>query len=228
MEPNKLDAFDLELSEAAAQRSQAWRDVRAGKFTASEIFKLLTEPKSKADKEAGNWSQGAMTYIITKVAEELTGQVHQQSNAYPLVYGIDMEPLAKEYFTNLTGKEVSYSGFKIFNPHSGGSPDGFVDNDAIIEIKCPFNSANQIEYLSLKSPADLASGYPEYWWQMQANMIFNNRAKTYFVTYDPRFTADKHKMKILEVPAVPEDQDFMLKKLMKAIEEKLKLIQLLS
>ena len=62
---------------------------------------------------------------------------------------------------------------------------------------------------------------------MQANMIFNKRDKTYFVAYDPRFP-DKYKMKILEVFASPEDQNTLLEKLGKAIEEKLRIIQQLA
>jgi len=155
-----MDAFEEELAEAATQRSDAWRDVRAGRFTASEIFKLMGDPRSKEARAAGEWSETATTYILTKVAEELTGQVHQASNAFPLVYGTDMEPQAKEYFTTVTGKEIKFAGFKLFTDHSGGSPDGYVDDDAILEIKCPFNSANQINYLRLKTETVQANRFP--------------------------------------------------------------------
>lgn len=223
-----MDAFDIEMAEAAEQRSEAWRDVRAGRFTASEIFKLMTDPRSKEAREKGEWSDGAMTYILTKVAEDLTGQVHQASNAYPMVYGTDMEPLAKEYFTLITGKEVKFAGFKTFTEHAGGSPDGYVDEDAIIEIKCPFNSANQINYLRLKSQTDLFVEFPEYWWQCQANMAFNRLTKCYFVTYDPRFKDDNHKLKILELQSDVNDQERMLARLDKAIETKLDIIKSLT
>jgi hypothetical protein len=228
MEPNikLLDAFEIELAEAAQQRSQAWRDIRAGKFTASENYKLMGEPRSKAAREAGEWSDTAMTYINTKVAEEMTGQVHQNSAAYPMVWGEDMEPLAKEHFTKVTGEEVRYSGFKMFNPHAGGSPDGFVW-DALIEIKCPFNSANHIEYLKLLKGIEIKEAYPEYWWQMQTNMLFNDMDRCYFVAFDPRFP-EKQKMKIVEVYKDVDDQMRFVKKLTLAIEEKLRLIKLLA
>lgn len=223
-----LDAFDLELAEAHGQRTQEWKDIRAGKFTASEIYKLLTEPRAKADREAGIWSQGAMTYIVTKVAEELTGQVHTSSSAAPLVWGEEMEPQAKDFFTKVTGHEIAHCGFKLFNEHSGGSSDGMVDDGSLIEIKAPYNSANQVEYLNLKKGIEIAWAYPEYWWQMQANMLFNNVSKTYFVTYDPRFISTNHKMKVLDVYANVDDQDLLLKKLTKAIDEKIKIVKSLS
>lgn len=228
MEPRikDMDQFDRELAEAAQQRSQAWRDIRAGKFTASEIWKLMGDPRSKAAKEAGEWSETAQTYINTKVAEELTGQVHQASSAYPMVWGEDTEPLAKEHFTIITGKEVKHSGFKIFNLHAGGSPDGFVD-DGLIEIKCPFNSGNHVEYLKLVKGIEIRESYPEYWWQMQANLLFNSKNLCYFAAFDPRFP-EAQKMKIVEVHAHPEDQNRMAVRLHKAIDTKLEILKLIT
>lgn len=234
MEPRtkEMDAFDIELAEASGQRSQAWRDIRAGKFTASEIWKLMGEPRSKAAKEAGGWSDDASTYINTKVAEEMTGHCSEVTS-HAIEWGMDLEPVAKEHFTIVTGKQVKYSGFKVFNPHAGGSPDGFVEfshsnqNEALIEIKCPYNSGNQVEYLKLKEGIEIKEEYPKFWWQMQANMLFNSISMCYFVTFDPRFP-EKQKMKIVEVYADLEDQNRMVKKLALAIEEKLRIIKLLS
>lgn len=227
MEPRtkEMDAFDLELAEASGQRTQAWRDVRAGKFTASEIHKLMGDPRSKAAKEAGEWSDAANTYINTKVAEELTGHCEQaRSNA--IEWGEELEPVAKEYFTLITGKPVKFAGFKIFNQHAGGSPDGFIDG-GIIEIKCPYNSGNQVEYLKLTKGIEIQAEYPEYWWQMQANMLFNSVNMCLFVTFDPRFP-EKQKMHIVEVHADLDDQNRMAKRLHLAIEHKLNLIKKLT
>lgn len=234
MEPRakEMDAFDIELAEASGQRSQAWRDVRAGKFTASEMWKLMGEPRSKAAKEAGGWSDEASTYINTKVAEEITGHCDQARSA-AIEWGEDLEPVAKEHFTVVTGMQVKYLGFKMFNPHAGGSPDGFVDDPefmeikSLIEIKCPYNSGNQVEYLKLFMGNQIKEDYPKFWWQMQANMLFNSMGKCYFVTFDPRFP-EKQKMKIVEVYADLDDQNKMVKKLMLAIEEKLRIIKLLT
>lgn len=222
-----MDQFDIELANASEQRSQVWRDARCGKFTASELFKLMTEPRSKADKEAGKFSVGAMTYIKTKVAEELTGLVHQESNAYPLVYGQDMEVNAKEYLRNIKGYDIKEVGFVPFTDHAGGSPDGHIGDDEVLEIKCPFNSANHIEYLTWKTPEDMLDVKPEYFYQIHANMFFAKRTVGRFVSFDPRMP-DKHKCFELLIHSDISIKQMIADKLERAIEEKLRIIKLLN
>src|SRR5688572_26182164 len=80
------------------QGTDEWDEVRRGRFTSSEMYKLLTPPKTKAAQEAGKLSETALTYINVKVAETITGQKKQDSYAFPLVYGKQTEPEAIEYF----------------------------------------------------------------------------------------------------------------------------------
>jgi hypothetical protein len=231
MEPNIkriMDAFDLELAEASGQRTQAWRDIRAGKFTASEWWRLMGSPQSKKAKEAGEFSDEANTYINIKVGEELTGQIHDSPSANSLEWGIDMEPLAKEHFTLLTGMPVSASGFKVYNAHAGGSTDGHVGAEEYpIEIKCAYNSGNHIGYLRLTKGIEIKTEYPKIWWQLQANLLFNDKSMGYFVGFDPRFP-EKQKMKILPVYALGEDQEKIKIKLDLATKEKIKIIESLT
>jgi len=221
-----MDAFDLELAEAHGQRTDEWRDIRAGKFTASEMWRLMGEPRSKAAKEAGEWGDEATTYINIKVAEELTGQVHGSGSAMSMEWGVDMEPVAKQHFTKVTGKDVSYAGFKIYNEHAGGSPDGYV-NDFLIEIKAPYNSGNHVEYMKLKKGIELQTEFPKIWWQIQSNLLFNDKLMCYFVSFDPRFP-EAQKIKILEVYALKEDQDKIRQRIEKAILSKKALIESLT
>lgn len=221
-----LDAFDLELAEAHGQRTQQWHDIRAGKFTASCNWQLMGDPRSKEAKEAGEWSDQATTYINQKVAEEITGLVHESATASSLEWGTDMEPIAKEHFTKVTGKDVSYAGFKIYNQHAGGSVDGHV-GDFLLETKCPYNSGNHVEYMKLKKGIELRTKFSKIWWQIQSNLLFNDKLMCYFVSFDPRFP-EKQKMKIVEVYAHKEDQEKLKGRIEKAIESKKKLIELLT
>ncbi|KAL5246136.1 hypothetical protein ACI65C_013544 [Semiaphis heraclei] len=54
-------------------------------------------------------------------------------------YGIECEPFAKTEFEKLTGLKIQDSGLFIYEklPFLAASPDGQLDNDGIIEIKCP-------------------------------------------------------------------------------------------
>lgn len=221
-----LDAFDLELAEAHGQRTQEWRDIRAGKFTASEMWRLMGNPRSKEAKEAGEWSDEAVTYINIKVAEEITGQIHESGSAASLEWGANWESVAKTHFTKLTGKPVYEAGFKTYNAHAGGSIDGDADGP-IIEIKCPYNSGNHVEYMKLVKGIELQTAFPKIWWQVQSNLLFNSKPMCYFISFDPRFP-DKQKMKIVEVYSHKEDQERLKVRIDKAIESKKALIQLLT
>jgi hypothetical protein len=199
----------------AAQKSRAWHDQRLGRFTASEIWKLFTEPRSKEAKARSELSETTKAYILEKVAEELTGQ-HKEISAKSLDWGNDNEEAAKDYFSNLTGCEVKPASFVPFSVMSGGSPDGYIDETAILEIKCPFDSSIQLQYFMLKDQADLKAEFPEYYFQCQANLLFTKRDKAVFATYDPRMQDDNMKMKLLVITPDYDDQRKIVEKLLAA------------
>jgi hypothetical protein len=210
------------------QGSDEWDRIRVGRFTASEIWKLIVDPKTVADKQAGKLSETALGYVGDKVGEVLTGQCKQQGYAYPLIYGTEKEPEARELFIEKTGFTCEQVGFFTYTDHAGGSPDGFVNDNAILEIKCPYESAKQVDYLMLTDQWDLKRMFRDYYWQCQANMMFTERTLCHFVTYDPRMVNPKHQLTHMEIKANTEDQDILRARITKAVEEKLKLIQLLT
>jgi hypothetical protein len=210
------------------QGTPEWDNIRVGRFTASEIWKLTVEPKTNADKEAGKLSETALTYVSEKVAEVMTGQAKQQGYAFPLVWGTEQEPNAIEEFVKRTGYMHERVGFFPFTDHAGGSPDGFINDDAILEVKCPYDSATQLDYLMLTDQWDLKRLKREYYWQCQANMLFTDRTLCHFVTFDPRMKDEKHRMTHMLIKAIPEDQDLLVKKIGIAVKEKLELLKLLS
>lgn len=244
--------FDDLLNEDTAQRhiaqgSDQWDAIRCGRFTASEIHRLMvdgvremTEAEKKARPKSGKGSsttkvyikdvlgEGALTYVKQKVAETLTGKLKPSSYAYPLVYGKETEADAVEYFQELTGLQCETIGFCPYTDHAGGSPDRDIPEDeSFLEVKCPWQSENQIDYLMLTDHYDLKRMHPDYYWQVQSNMIFTGRNKAHFVTYDPRFQNKRLKMQHLIIPAVSEDHDLIRLKIGLAVKEKLSMIQTL-
>ena len=78
------------------------------------------------------------------------------------------------------GVAVEQTGFVAHDTLLAGcSPDGLVDWDGLIEIKCPFNSANHIETLLRGMP-------DEHRAQVQGQMWITGRQWCDFVSYDPR------------------------------------------
>lgn len=201
-----------------------WQKLRCGKFTASEIHKLFQKGKKKDDY----FGQGAMTYIKTKLAELLTGEVAEFDNN-ATEWGNSLELEAVLEFEKVTGLKVDYFGkgnpqFINYNDYAGGSPDGLVGEDAIIEIKAPYNSKYHIEHLLLTSGVDLLTEFLDKYCQLQMNLLCTKREKAYFVSYDPRMIDPNLKLKILEVYRDEE----MIEEMKERIDEATKQLKVLE
>lgn len=167
-----------------AQRTQEWRQARLGKITASEASKLLTEPKTNADKAAGVLAQTTKTYLLTKVAELFTGVSKQFTDA-ATEWGNNHEAEAVARYEYLTGNTTYECGFiEMEGFYAGASPDRLVEFDGLLEVKCPYNSE---KFLALM--IEPITDHPEYYPQIQFQLMVTGRDWCDFVAYDPRFPA---------------------------------------
>ena len=170
------------------QRTESWHKARRGKFTGSEIHKLMGESRSKSEF----FSDTAKTYIYEKVIEMFSDAQKESYQTPAMQWGVDYEPLAKKWYSKFTGHKVDEIGFvelEGFEGVAGGSPDGLVAYQHIIEIKCPYSSANHIRNI-LCEPTDMKSQLKEYYWQMQFYMACLNIGHCDFISFDPRINAD--------------------------------------
>lgn len=228
-----------------SQGSDQWDQIRVGRFTSSELHRLMgaayremTAEELKARPKTGkgsavkrievyeSLSDAAETYIKLKVAETITGIKNDNSYAYPLVYGKEMEPNAVDYFQEKTGLECEEIGFIAFGDHAGGSPDRKT-SDGILEVKCPYTIEMQIDYLMLTDQWDLKRLKPEYFWQCQANLLFTNAELCHFITYDPRYP-EKHRMVHIKIKPDNDAFDAIAKKLEAAVKRKLETLKLIN
>jgi hypothetical protein len=211
------------------QGSEGWDELRLGRFTASEIYRLMSEPRNKVDKDAGKLSDGAMTYVQIKVSEVLTGQGKIDKYAPAKEYGKDMEEKAIEYFMSLH-PELSYVPAEFFpwGDHAGCSPDGWIGDEEGIEVKCPAETENHVSHLLLTDQWDLKRECPNYYWQVMSSLLFTEKKQWHFISYDPRVLVEKLKLQHLIIKPNKEDFELLTAKLAKAIKEKLSLIQLLQ
>jgi hypothetical protein len=199
--------------------SPEWWHERQGSFTGSQIYRLMTEPRSKAAKEAGELSEGATTYILEKVWEALSGQVVQGVNNMATEYGNENEPLAKKHYTTITGNEVSeaFLAHKEYIKGFTGSPDGLVGNDGMIEVKCPWNGANHLKHCFITTDEYFKSEHPDYYWQIQSYLLLTDRKWCDFVSFDGRIDS-KLGMFIYRLSADMKAQDLLIEKVTKARE----------
>lgn len=189
-----------------------WITDRLGKFTASDIWKLMEKGRG-----AEYFGKGAKTYIRQKAAEILTQEPVNggRLNTAAMEWGSAHEHEAVQVFQEATGLMVAYFGgaepkFFDYTNFSGGSPDGLVGDNKVAEIKCPYNSGEHVEHLLLSSGEDLKDYYPEAYWQILFNMLCTDSEGGYFISYDPRFAEEPLRLKVIEIEK--DEADLLLLK----------------
>ena len=156
------------------QRTDEWFAARAGKVTASRINDVLATVKSGESAACAN-------YRAELVAERLTGRVAESFQSAAMKWGTETEPLARAAYEAETGNFVTEDGLIDHPsiPMTGASPDGLVDDDGLIEIKCP-NTATHIAWIR----AGIVPS--EHRNQMLWQMACTGRKWDDFVSFDPR------------------------------------------
>lgn len=155
------------------QRSENWYNERLGRFTASEIHKLL------GVKGLGLTGE---TYCFEKACEIVFG-IDEEENfiSSDMQRGINLEPIAFRKFQELKELEfleVKESYFFPFGESAGASPDGLVDKNGVLEIKCPRSK----KFFRLVAEGEKAID-SEYYYQMQMQMLCSNSDHAYFFNY---------------------------------------------
>ena len=188
------------------QRTEEWFAQRLGKFTASRFGDLMTKGRKKDEIFGGT----AISYMMEVAAEKLTGQRVQIFGA-ALDHGNEYESVAREEYEKRTGCEVEELGFCEISDYSGGSPDGKVQvekgTDKLIEIKCPYNTANHLKNV-INQDID-----KKYLWQMQGCMLATGATSCDFISFDPRIDNEDFRMVIINVPADLEMQQQLVERL---------------
>lgn len=156
------------------QGSEGWFAQRLGKVTASRIKDVMAKTKSGPAATRKN-------YMMELLCQRLTGNREESYTNAAMQRGIDLEPLARSAYEVANDVFVTEAGFVVHPDYSdtGASPDGFIGDDGLIEIKCP-NTAQHI--------ACIQSGEydKKYFWQMQHQIWCTGRDWCDFVSFDDR------------------------------------------
>ena len=162
------------ILETATQRDDDWYAARCGKATASRFRDAMATLKN------GQTAQAAKDYLTELVVERLTGQPVTKFTTAAMQWGTEQESAARSAYEARTDVEVEETGFVCHDTLLAGcSPDGLVDWDGLIEIKCPWNTGVHIETLLGGMPADHMP-------QIQGQMWITGRQWCDFVSFDPR------------------------------------------
>lgn len=229
------------MSDFIEQGTQEWLDLRMGKFTGSQMYRLLTFPRSKADKEAGVWSETAKTYITECVAEVLTGERIGEFTSGSTDWGKTNEDRAMMKYELETGNIISDCGYMPINDECGASPDGIVTEGGkkgVIEIKSPDNPAMHLKYFLLESLVEwegfecrfhltdleeFKKAAKDYYWQVQTEILAAKAEWCDFISFRPDMPM-KSQMIIIRIQKNEIDQGLILEQVTKAAELKYALI----
>lgn len=164
--------------EEIVQGSPEWYAYRAGKVTASRIADLMARTQK-------GWSTSRKHYADKLVAERITGRPMPQRSVASLDRRLELEPEARvayEFYSDNTVREVGFIEHPRI-PNAGCSPDGLIDDDGGLELKC-CDSAAHIEMLTT---GVIDKGYIL---QCDFGMACTGRKWWDFGSYDPTMPED--------------------------------------
>ncbi|MCT3917499.1 hypothetical protein CMT52_15935 [Elizabethkingia anophelis] len=203
----------MEKVSEAEKKREAWLKSRLGKFSSSDLGKLMTY-----EDKLNELPQGAKTYITEKVLEILTdGKSTKNFTNDSMDRGNEKEIEAIEKFEEKKNLKCYATGedqkFIELCSYFGGTPDGLIDNDSLVEVKCPDSKTHFFRLKNIKNQHDFKKYEKDYYWQIQGNLLASGRTKAYFIDYDDRFTNESQRLLIIEIERNDLDIDKIKKRL---------------
>lgn len=155
------------------QRSDEWQKLRVGIPTASCFDKIITPATGKA-------STSAAGYRRELLAEWITGQPASVKESGWMQRGTELEPEARAFYEFEADAEVTEAGFVFLDERRliGGSPDGFIGEDGLLEIKVPSPGVHVSYLIDAKLPT-------AYIPQVQGCLWVTGRQWCDFISYHP-------------------------------------------
>lgn len=149
------------------QRSPEWFAQRRGRVTGSVAGAIL----------------GVSPFMSANdVMRQMVRDYHNLPSEIPdnpaFAYGRFHETLAIRDF-EMQYHKVEPCGFFAYEDWLGASPDGLVNDDAVIEVKCPYKyRTKNPEFLTLAMQ-------PHYYAQVQLEMLCTGRQRAWFYQWSP-------------------------------------------
>lgn len=155
------------------QRSAEWFQARKNRVTGSEVGAILGYSQfSKAED------------VMRRKVRDYHGAPPEFEGNIATQWGTTNEPGAIIEYEMETGNKVISTGFYEYEDWLGASPDGLVDEDGLIEVKCPFSLRHEEKPVPFKT----AREQMHYWAQMQIQMLVTRRKWCDFFQWTPNET----------------------------------------
>lgn len=168
---NGKERLHLEENTREQKNCDLWKAERRTRLTASLFGRVV---KARSPSSYKNIAES----IINK--NEITTSAMQ--------HGLLYEKVAVELYTKLTGRACTAAGLFIHKdyPYLAGSPDGLIDDDGLIEVKCPYSvkdiHPDEVKLKYLQNDGMLKNTH-EYYYQIQGLLEITDRNWCDFVVY---------------------------------------------
>eukprot|EP00102_Acyrthosiphon_pisum_P008372 XP_003244896.1 PREDICTED: uncharacterized protein LOC100573605 isoform X3 [Acyrthosiphon pisum] len=206
---NKLREIDKEKLEKDTReqaKSPLWFSERKKRITSSKVGKICKmRPHTSCKKTVHELLYGELNYKIKSIE-----------------YGRMMETVAKQKFEEIFKIIIEPVGLCVDenDPYIAASPDGLIEDDSIIEIKCPFSAITEVNMLEAvkngkvsfcqidKEKCVTLKTNHDYYYQIQTQLHVTKRTKCYFfiftdnwsyniiISYDVNFWNTKIKLQL--------------------------------
>jgi putative phage-type endonuclease len=154
------------------QRSPEWFAARKGRITGSMVGAALgLDPNTTRDE-----AMRRMVRAYQGLPSEFEGNIATS-------WGTNHEEEAREAFEYQIGVTVAPATFVVHPtlPWLGASPDGYIRDYAVLEIKCPYGLRDKPKPVPFKGIKE----QPHYYAQMQIQMYCTDRVSCYFWQWTP-------------------------------------------
>lgn len=142
----------------AEQRSPEWHKQRVGLVTGSSVGAILhLDPYATRDD------------VLRRMVREYHGYPSEFQGNIATEYGTNNEPIALMHYEREYKNYVDKAGFVAHeNGWLGASPDGYIGDEGLIEIKCPYSRRKDADFISI-------SEQPHYMAQIQVQLECTGR-----------------------------------------------------
>ena len=118
------------MTEVLAQRTDDWFAARQGRLTASRVPAILGHSKYRTADD-----------VLREMVRESYGYEREFQGNAATQWGNEQEPRARADYEADTGHWVDEVGLVVHPEHDwlAASPDGLIEDDGYLEIKCPYS-----------------------------------------------------------------------------------------
>lgn len=195
--------FECEVTEDKG-KIWVWADgKKMNPYVKTGRSQIASMVASKIEPDSYDLSTTAKNYVLEVAVEMLHGKdISTFGGNDATEWGHEYEDEAIARYKGVGNVDVTPCDFVEHFDHdyAGGSPDGLVDSEGLVEVKCPYNAVKHIRNVLYD---DFVKDYE---WQCHWNMWCTHRKWCDLISYDPRL---KDKGKDIHIVRIERDESII-------------------